>query len=285
MRKIKNYLSLVKFSHTIFALPFAFVGFFYALYITNNPLDLYLLLKMLLCMIFGRNAAMSFNRYLDRNIDKLNHRTQDREIPLGKISGRGALFFSVLNVLAFIITTYFINSLVFLLSFVAIFVILFYSYTKRFTFLCHLVLGLGLSLAPIGAFLTVLPEFQIEPIFLSIGVLFWTAGFDVIYAFQDYDFDTKNKLYSIPSILGKKKGAYLAVIFHVISILSIFSFGLFAGLNYLFFVGSLFFLIFLIYQHLVFQKEGVKRINLIFFTLNGIASVVFAIFSLLSFLI
>jgi len=164
---IKNYFSLVKFSHTIFAMPFALIGFFLAIKTTNYNFSddgIKLLILVILDMILARNAAMGFNRYLDRKIDAKNPRTAVREIPSGKIKSTYALGFVILNSLLFIVSTYFINELVFYLSPVALFVVLGYSYTKRFTWLCHFVLGLGLSLAPIGAYLAVTGMFELIPI-------------------------------------------------------------------------------------------------------------------------
>ena len=225
--KFKNYLSLVKFSHTIFAMPFALIGFFLGLNyssglftgqsnlnktigwgsdITNFILWRIILIKfvlVILCMIFARSAAMAFNRYLDAQYDAKNPRTAIREIPAGIIKPGNALSFIIVNCVLFIVCTFFINSLCFYLSPVALFVVLFYSYTKRFTAFCHLVLGVGLSLAPIGAYIAVTGVFALLPILFSFTVLFWVSGFDIIYALQDEEFDKANNLKSIPSVLGK----------------------------------------------------------------------------------
>ncbi len=204
---VKNYLSLVKFSHTIFAMPFAFIGFALGIKSISTLAHYHIitLVLVLICMITARSAAMAFNRYLDRSFDAKNPRTAIREIPAGIISANSALRFVILSSVIFIIATYFINTICFALSPVALFVVLFYSYTKRFTPLCHLVLGLGLSLAPIGAYLAVTGRFDVLPILFSMAVIFWVSGFDVIYALQDVDFDQSQKLYSIPSVLGKAK--------------------------------------------------------------------------------
>ena len=233
MSKVKSYLSLIKFSHTIFAMPFAMIGFFLAVtylhsFRTNDP-DLlpsgfigtatfpygeinyhwsFYILKLalvILCMLFARSAAMAFNRYLDRSFDAKNPRTAIREIPAGIIKANSVLLFTIVNCLLFIACTFFINSLCFYLSPVALLIVLGYSYTKRFTPLCHLVLGLGLSLAPIGAYLAVTGQFSSLPILFSLSVIFWVSGFDIIYALQDEEFDKAQKLYSIPSWLGKQK--------------------------------------------------------------------------------
>ncbi|MEZ4949310.1 MAG: UbiA-like polyprenyltransferase [Saprospiraceae bacterium] len=201
---MNNYLSLIKFSHTIFALPFALLGFFLATNLPGIEFSWLNLILVLLCMVFARSAAMAFNRYLDRDIDSKNPRTATREIPAGIISPKSALTFVVLNCVGFVITTWFLNPLCFYLSPVALLVVLGYSYTKRFTWLCHFVLGLGLSLAPIGAYLAAGGQFDLIPILLSLVVLFWVGGFDVIYALQDEQFDQSNALYSVPSIFWKK---------------------------------------------------------------------------------
>ncbi|RME06912.1 MAG: 4-hydroxybenzoate octaprenyltransferase, partial [Bacteroidetes bacterium] len=186
---MKKYLSLVKFAHTVFAMPFALLGYFLAVQLPDRHFDWKLLLLVVLCMVFARNAAMAFNRYLDRNIDKANPRTATREIPAGVISPQSALWFVILNAAGFIATTWFINSLCFLLSPVALLVILGYSFTKRFSALCHLVLGMGLALAPVGAYIAVTGSFATLPVLYGFAVLFWVSGFDIIYALQDDEFD------------------------------------------------------------------------------------------------
>ena len=274
---------MVKFSHSIFAMPFAFIGFFMAIKLTNSELDWKILIYIILDMIFARNAAMAFNRFLDRKIDKQNPRTIVREIPAGKISGKNALVFVIINSIAFIITTYFINELTLVLAPVALFVVLGYSYTKRFTPMCHLILGLGLALAPIGAYLSVTGEFAVTPVLLSFVVLFWVSGFDIIYALQDEEFDRENKLKSIPVLLGKKNALMLSSFLHLISASLLIYIGFFAKFNYLYWLGTSFFSAILIYQHLLVKPNDLSKVNLAFFTLNGIASAVFASLVIASF--
>ncbi len=276
---IKTYLSLIKFSHTVFALPFAIIGYFVAVDKTGN-IDFAVLAFVVLAMIFARSAAMAFNRYLDRDIDKLNPRTKNREIPSGKISPRKALLFTVINSVLFIAVTYFINDLVFYLSPVALFVILFYSYTKRFTSFAHFVLGVGLGLAPIGAYLCVIQRFDTTPVLLSFLVLTWVSGFDIIYALQDEEFDRKYGLKSIPAILGMKKSIWLSIVLHLISAAIIVYIGVFNAYGWLYWIGAGIFIFFLIYQHVVVGKGDLSRINLAFFTANGISSLVYMIFYL-----
>jgi 4-hydroxybenzoate polyprenyltransferase len=273
---MKKYLSLVTFSHTIFAMPFAFIGFFLAVTTTTHTFEWPKLVMMVLCMVFARNSAMAFNRYLDRNIDAKNPRTKVRDIPAGRISATSALTFTIANCLLFIATTYFINPLCFYLSPVALLVVLGYSATKRFTALCHLVLGLGLSLAPIGAYLVVTGEFDKLPIFFSLAVLCWVSGFDIIYALQDEDFDRAENLHSIPAYLGKVNALRLSTFLHVLSAIFIALPVFYTQVGLLYYVGILFFCIMLTYQHLLVKPHDLSRVNFAFMTTNGIASVVFA---------
>ncbi|MBO9593017.1 MAG: UbiA family prenyltransferase [Niabella sp.] len=300
MSVTKNYLSLVKFSHTIFAMPFAFIGFFLGIRNTdisdqspnatgilptmwNKTVYLFrekgwVFLLVLLCMIFARNAAMSFNRYLDRKYDALNPRTAVREIPAGILSARSVLWFTVLNSILFIVATYFINLICFYLSPVALLVVLGYSYTKRFTALCHLVLGLGLSLAPIGAYLAVTGVFDTLPILFSFAVLFWVSGFDIIYALQDEGFDRTNQLYSIPSVLGGKRALRVSELLHLLSATAVIAAAFKGGFGGWYWAGVAVFVGMLIYQHSIVKATDLRRVNLAFMTANGIASVVFAVF-------
>ena len=306
---IKNYLSLVKFSHTIFALPFAMIGFCLGVYswffdrgqmslnkkIGWQPADphfsmpawipaswqpyhlLILLLLVLLCMVTARSAAMAFNRYLDAHFDAKNPRTAIREIPAGIISKESALRFVIINCLLFITATFFINRICFYLSPVALFVILFYSYTKRFTALCHLVLGVGLSLAPIGAYLAVTGQFAVLPVLFSFTVLCWVSGFDIIYALQDEEFDRSQQLHSIPAALGKKKALRVSELLHVLSAGFLFAAGWYGGFGAWYWLGAVLFAGMLLYQHSIVKPHDLSRVNIAFMTANGIASVVFAV--------
>lgn len=282
----KNYLSLVKFSHTIFAMPFAMIGFFLGIHRMQSegkeierPWLLFVL--VVLCMVFARSAAMAFNRWLDASFDALNPRTAIREIPAGIISKSSALRFVILNCILFILCTWFINLLCFALSPVALFVILFYSYTKRFTPLCHLVLGVGLSLAPIGAYLAVTGQFALLPILFSMAVVFWVSGFDIIYSLQDEDFDKSQKLFSMPSWLGKKGALRVSEVLHLLSGACVIIAGIIGDFNLLYWIGIAVFIGMLIYQHLLVKPNDLSKVNLAFMTTNGIASVVFASFVLM----
>ncbi len=301
MSTVKNYLSLIKFSHTIFALPFALIGFFLGLFhnqfgsvpfrgspaammeeggmleiFSDHHLTLFLL--VLGCMVTARTAAMAFNRYLDRWYDARNPRTAIREIPKGIIKPQNALLFTIFNSFLFIAFAWFINPLCFFLSPVALLVILGYSYTKRFTPFCHLVLGTGLSLAPIGAYLAVTAQFSLLPIFFSFAVVFWVSGFDIIYALQDEEFDKSQELYSIPASLGKKNALHISEALHVLSAVFVILAGWYGGFGFWYWAGSVVFCGMLVYQHSIVKADDLRRVNLAFMTANGIASIVFAIF-------
>ena len=274
---MKKYLSLIKFSHTIFAMPFALIGFFLAT--KSNEFEWILLLYVVLCMIFARSAAMAFNRYIDRNIDSANSRTaQIREIPNGSIKANSALIFVIINSLLFISTTYLINSLCLALSPVALLVIIGYSYTKRFTALCHLVLGLGLALAPIGAYLAVSGNFDVVPLLFSAAVLFWVSGFDIIYSLQDQEFDKEQKLHSIPVLIGTKNALNLSKILHFLTFSALSIAGSFGDFSLYYWIGFGIFTTLLIYQHILVKHNDLSRVNLAFFTANGIASLIFGSF-------
>lgn len=282
---MKKYFSLVLFSHSIFAMPFALIGFFLAINTTQESFNWLKLILVVLCMVFARNSAMAFNRYLDRDIDAINERTRDRDIPAGKIIPSEALIFTIVNCILFVATTFFINTLCFYLSPVALFVVLFYSYTKRFTPLCHFVLGLGLALAPIGAYLAVTGYFNLVPIFYSITVLFWVSGFDIIYALQDEEFDRENKLHSIPVLLGRKNALRLSSVLHVVSAIAVTLPIFYIEVGWMYYIGLIFFYTMLIYQHLLVKPSDISRVNRAFATTNGYASVVFAVCFLLDIII
>jgi 4-hydroxybenzoate polyprenyltransferase len=297
--RIQRYLSLIKFSHTIFALPFALVGFVlglikiekvpfvYAPWSSLSQLEririffesrYWIFILVLLCMVFARSAAMAFNRYLDRHIDAINPRTVVREIPAGKITANKALVFTLVNATLFVTCTWFINPLCFYLSFVALIVILGYSYTKRFTPLCHLVLGLGLSLAPIGAYLAVTGEFACLPILFSLLVLFWVSGFDIIYSLQDEEFDKSQDLFSIPSWLGKNNALLVSRALHFCCLIFLSLIGIVGAFGIFYWIGALVFAWMLLWQHRLVKPTDLSKVNIAFMTTNGIASVVFAIF-------
>ena len=282
---MKNYLSLIKFSHTIFALPFAIIGFVLGMADQEGMFNIQKFLLMLTCMVFARSAAMAFNRYIDRAFDEKNPRTKSREIPAGIISPNKALFYVIINSLLFILATYFINPICFYLSPIALLVVLGYSYTKRFTALCHFVLGLGLALAPIGAYLSVTATFSMLPIWYSLAVITWVSGFDIIYAMQDVEIDSELQLNSIPNALGKVHALQLSSLLHVLSFLFVLIPIFFFPFGIYYWIGLGIFAAMLIYQHSIVKPSDLSKVNIAFMTTNGIASVAFALFFLLDYFI
>lgn len=228
-------------------------------------------------MVFARTAAMAFNRYIDRKFDAANPRTAIREIPAGLISADAVLWLVLASAVLFVGTTWFINTLCFILSPIALSVVLGYSYTKRFTPLCHLILGAGLSLAPIGAFLAVTGRFDLLPVLFSIVVLLWVSGFDIIYALQDEAFDRTQGLFSIPVWLGKPNALLFSRILHLICGLALILCLIIGNASWLGWVGGTIFLFLLFFQHTLVKPDDLSRVNLAFAVTNGWASVVLGV--------
>ncbi len=283
-RTVKSYFSLVKFSHTVFAMPFAIIGYSLAVSEDGYRFSIRLLLLVILCMIFARNAAMGFNRLADRRVDALNPRTKNREIPGGVINPKAAAAFVAINAALFLITTSFINRLTLFLAPVALLIILGYSFTKRFTSLCHFILGLGLSLAPIGAYISVTGRFSLVPLIYSFIVITWVSGFDIIYALQDDEFDKSNNLHSLPSASGRKKALVISISVHALTVLLVFLAGFLAQSGLLFWTGAAIFTLLLVYQHRIVSHDDISRVTLAFGTTNGVASILFAVFIILDLL-
>ncbi|MDD2419012.1 MAG: putative 4-hydroxybenzoate polyprenyltransferase [Bacteroidales bacterium] len=282
---VKNFVSLVKFSHTLFAMPFALTGFVLALTITGDIFSVWLLLLVLLAMVTARNAAMGFNRFLDRDVDAKNPRTSKREIPAGVISAKGALVFVAINSLLFLLAAFFINDLAFILAFPTLAVLLGYSYMKRISALSHYVLGVALAIAPTGAFIAVSGSFHLAPVLLSVLVLFWVSGFDIIYSLEDEKFDKANKLHSVPCLFGIKNALRISWAGHIMVLPFLVLFYISVNnsdnlLGWIYIAGSLLFSAFLVWQHLIVSSKDLSRVNAAFFTSNGIASVVFATFTI-----
>lgn len=261
-------------------MPFAVIGYFLGIAQEGYSFDVTLFLKVILCMIFARTAAMAFNRYIDRSLDSKNDRTKEREIPRGIVSPTSAIFLVLISSIAFITTTFFINKLCFYLSPIALAVVLGYSLTKRFTWLCHLILGIGLSLAPIGAYLAVTGKFDWLPLFFSFAVICWVSGFDIIYALQDEDFDRSTNLYSMPVAFGKKSALYISSALHLLTIFFLVTAGRTLPFGWLYWLGIVAFTGMLVYQHSIVKHDDLSRVNIAFFTTNGIASFIFAGFAI-----
>jgi putative 4-hydroxybenzoate polyprenyltransferase len=279
---IKRYASLVVFAHTLFALPFALIGFSLA-YVQAPPARPWLLLLQVLgCMVTARNSAMSFNRYVDRHIDAKNARTQARELPSGKLHPRQVLWFWACNVLLFLIICLSINILCFYLAFPALMVLCGYSYVKRFSWACHFVLGLALSIAPAGAYIAVCGSLPWAVVWLSALVLFWTAGFDILYALPDEKHDKAQGLHSIPQRFGRVKTLWISGALHLLVLPLLWAFGQVVDFATpaLFWIAAVIFTGLLVYQHSLVGPRNLSRLNRAFFTANGVASVVFAILTM-----
>jgi 4-hydroxybenzoate polyprenyltransferase len=280
-----KYFRLVKFAHTIFAMPFALIAFTYALWSSEVEFSWWLLIQVVLCMVFARNVAMGFNRWADRDIDKDTPRTASREIPSGQISPRKALAFVIINALLFIVTASTINLLTALLSPVALAVIMFYSYCKRFTSLAHIVLGLSLSIAPAGAYIAVTGTLDLVPCLLSLVVLTWTGGFDIIYALQDAAFDRERGLHSIPSHFSVATSLYISIALHCVSVVALVLFATYLPQGWLLWCGVALFTAILVAEHILVTPTRQRSIGIAFGTLNGLASLTLAIFVIANILI
>lgn len=277
-----SFFSLVKISHTVFALPFALIGFIMASQdgYLNHPVKT--LSLILLCMVFARNSAMAFNRLVDHTFDAKNPRTNTRELPAGILSFSSVKWFIAINIILFIVCTGFLNFWCLILSPVALMVILGYSFTKRFTFLCHFVLGVGLGLAPVGAYLAAAGQFQGISIIFGIAVLLWVAGFDIIYALQDISVDHELGLHSIPADFGFQRALRISRLIHAFSALLLcFAAWLaeqrYSSLQWIHILGLVVFLLMLFRQHRLINQGDLSKINLAFFTSNGMASVVYGL--------
>ena len=283
MNTIQKYARLVKFSHTIFAMPFAMLSFTYALW--SNPSAeqssawwwLTLLVQVVLCMVFARNVAMGFNRWADRDIDAKNPRTAEREIPAGVVKPRAALIFVGINALLFVVVASTINRLTALLSPVALAVVMAYSLCKRFTSMAHLVLGLALGIAPVGAYIAVTGMFSLEACILSLVVLTWTAGFDIIYALQDADFDRREGLHSIPARFSPRTSLGISIALHVVAVASLVWFASYLPSTVWTWAGVGIFASILTLEHILVTPTRTRHIGIAFGTLNGLASLTLAI--------
>ena len=279
MAKISDYLRLVKFSHTIFAMPFALLSFTYAWITTEPDSNIYLLLAQVVgCMVFARNVAMGFNRLVDRKIDAENPRTATREIPAGKISARGALIFVIINALFFIILAALINPLCGWLSPVALAIVMFYSYCKRFTALAHIVLGISLGIAPVGAYMAVTGTSTLECWLLALIVMTWCSGFDIIYALQDAEFDRERGLHSIPARFSARTSLIISTLLHLTSIALLVVFATYQPQSWMLYAGCSLFALILLAEHYIVTPTKQRNIGIAFGTFNALASVSLATF-------
>ena len=265
-QKLQVMLEMIKFKHTVFAMPFALMGAFLA---ARGVPSLRVFFWVVIAMVGARTAAMTFNRVVDRRFDAANPRTANRAIPAGEVTMGESLLMVILSSTLFFFACWMLNSMALIISPFALSLTFIYSLTKRFTWLCHVVLGLALAFSPLGGWVAVDGSLAGYPWVLSLGVLFWVAGFDCIYACLDADFDRKAGLYSMPASFGRKKAFRLAVFFHVLAFILFTLTGYLQGLNFIYYIGIILTGGALFYQHLVVNPKDLSRIQVSFFSMNG----------------
>ena len=271
MHYLKKMAELVKIEHTIFSLPFIFISMIVA---ANGWFGFKLLFLVTLEALFARNFAMSVNRYLDKDIDIKNERTKNRVSVNGEVNEKEMKIFIIANAIAFLIGAYFINDLIFKLAPFILIILGGYSYFKRFSEYAHLILGISLGLAPIAGAISVLNSIPEWSIFLSFGVIFWVAGFDILYSIQDMEFDKKEGLFSIPAIYGLKASLSLSTLFHILTIIFWFLFIAYSHLGFFAYLALIISALFL-YQEQKLVRENLENIPKAFFELNGYLGIIF----------
>ncbi len=277
IKTFKNINDLIVFKHTIFSIPFIFIAMILS---AKSFFGFTLLALCVIATISARNFAMAFNRLVDIDIDEKNSRTKDRPSVDGRLSKKFILLFTIINGIIFIVNAYLINDLSFKLSFLFLFILAFYSYTKRWTYFAHLFLGVALGLAPIAGGIAVSGGIEFWNILLAFGVLFWVAGFDIIYSLQDMDFDKNEKLFSIPARFGEKKALNIARFFHIFTILFWFLASFVYNATFILYIGVFLSACILMYEHYIVRKDT-KNINKAFFVVNGYLGFLFLFFSIL----
>lgn len=273
LQKVRHTFELIKFSHTIFALPFVIVAYFAA---TKGALRPYLLFWVLLCLVLARTAAMAFNRLVDAKMDRKNPRTKERHLPSGQLSFVYVLSLTLIASVGFMTAASQINKVTLMLSPLCLGVLFIYSLTKRFTHYTQLFLGLALGLAPLATGIAVTSTLSPAALTLSVAVFFWVAGFDLLYALQDLDFDKEHGVFSLPVKVGQKKTFLLAKVFHFVFILALALFGFLVGAHWLYWLGYFVAVFFLAWQHWLL-KNDLKKIEMAFFTANGLLSLFFGL--------
>jgi 4-hydroxybenzoate polyprenyltransferase len=276
IQKFFDYGRMIKFSHSLFALPFAGIAVILAFLESDFMIvDMARLSGLIIvCLVSARSAAMGFNRYIDAEIDKKNPRTSKREIPAGVLSPISVLVFIGVSCFVFLFASYLINFLCFILAFPALAILFLYSLAKRFTLLCHFILGFSLSMAPLGAWIAIAEDISLVPILFSIGLLFHITGFDILYAIQDADFDSKEALHSIPAKLGLQNSFHLARILHILSVFSFIIAGRVADLGFIYYVSIIIIAILLIWEHKIANDQATEILPPVFYNINSLISVV-----------
>ena len=278
MHKLKVFFEMIKIEHTLFALPFAYLGAFLASNGVPSGLKLF---WITLAMIGARTAAMSLNRLIDRHIDARNPRTAQRALPAGQLGVKEVYLYTVLSFLLLGYSAYRLNLLALWLMPIAVFFLVLYSYTKRFTWACHFALGISLGLAPAGAWIGVTGHWALAPILLGFGVMTWVAGFDVVYACQDVEFDRKEGLNSIPAIFGVQRGLEISSFLHILAPLFFIAVGVVMSMSWFYYLGVVIAIVLLFRQHRLVSADDFSKIGVAFFDLNGYLSFLLFAFSIL----
>lgn len=281
IRKIKIILEMIKFEHTIFALPFAFLGALLgSLLINGSWPTASQWLWITLAMVGARSAAMALNRVIDAKIDKANPRTASRAIPAGLISSIETTIFIIVSFALLFYSAFQLNMLAVYLLPIAVFFLVIYSYTKRFTWACHLFLGITIGIAPLGGWVGATGQLTLDAFILFLAVALWIAGFDVIYATQDASYDKSVHLYSIPSYFGIKKALLIARGIHIICFVAFLSLYFITPLSFIYLIGVLISGCIMVYEHSLVKPTDLSKVNVAFFTMNGILSMVMLIFTI-----
>lgn len=286
IRKIRIFLEMIKFEHTLFALPFAYMGALLGSMALHDRLPYLSEIGWItLAMVGSRSAAMGLNRVIDKTIDMKNPRTAMRAIPAGLLKSKEVIVFIVISFVMLFFATSNLSPLSMYLLPIAVFFLVFYSYTKRFTWFCHVFLGLTIALAPLGGWIAITGSFSFAALVLFISVAFWIAGFDIIYACQDYEFDRKEGLYSIPSRFGISRSLIISRLFHFITAIGFLMLYWLSDLGWLYLIGLFISYVIMIYEHTILKPTDLSRLNTAFFTMNGVLSCVMFTFTLIDLVI
>ena len=282
MKDFITYFKMIKFEHSVFALPFALMSMVLA---ANGLPNSHTILWIVIAMVSARTAAMGINRYVDRDIDAANPRTKNRDLPKGNISANKTLAYTIAFIVIYFFSAYMLNRLTLILSPIPIILFVLYSYSKRYTAFCHLLLGLALGLAPIGAWIAVTGSISIIPIIISLAVIFWVAGFDMLYAIQDLDFDRENDLFSIPALIGVRVTLILSKVSHIITLMFLISLFFNSSLGYIYISGLIIISAFMAYEHSLLSREDLSKLNIAFFNINAYISVTLGLFTIADILV
>lgn len=282
MKQVKVIFELIKFQHTIFALPFALISM---LVCVDGLPSFRVIFWILVAMVSARSTGMAFNRVVDLRFDALNPRTQHWHLPAGKVSLKLVWIFIVIMAIIFIFSAYMLNKLAFYLSPLALAILYFYSFTKRFTWLTHIFLGLSLGIAPVGVWIAITSQIALPPLVLGLAVLFWVAGFDIIYATQDIEFDKKYNLSSMVVRFGLPKALFISRVMHFLMVILLLWFGFLTQLGLFFLIGVFISASILIYEHSLVSPDDLSKVNIAFFNINGLVSILLFVMTCLEILV